>query len=127
MIKHFKTYLLSGFLFLFCFISVQAQIRITVVKGKKDVYRVGDKVQLQIQLKTIAKTCVDGMKRANVFVSGIDINNQTDWKQIGVDLWQKDINAVFLDNKKKKAKITVMRQVDVESLFQQEVFVVQNP
>lgn len=85
----------------------------------------GDKISLNIKLKTLPETCADGLKRAKVYVAGLNIDTQTEWRRIGIGLWSKQIEATFVDNKKKAAKITITRVVDKESLFKQAEFQVQ--
>ena len=102
-----------------------SQIQISVTKGNKEVFRPGDKIELLIQLKTLPVTCADGMKRAKVYVSSMEIDSQTDWAQTGTAIWTKKIYLSFIETKKDEAKITVMRRVDKESLFKQLVFKIQ--
>jgi hypothetical protein len=102
--------------------SCFSQIQFSVIKGGKSIYKIGDKISLDINLKTLPETCSDGMKKAKLYVTGFDIENQTEWAQTNKGLWNKKINLIFIDNKKKIAKITIMRKVDKESLFKQMEF-----
>ena len=66
--------------------------------------------------------CKSGMRQAKVFASGLDIGNQTDWIEISKGLWEKKLSLLIIQNNKNCAKITIMRKVDKESLFHQELF-----
>ena len=103
-----------------------AQIQLTFLKGKQEQYKAGDKLELLVKLKTLPETCQSGMKQAKVFVSGLEINSQSDWTELSKGLWQKQLALTVIANDKKTAKLTVMRKVDKESLFHQEVFPLKN-
>lgn len=103
-------------------LHVNAQIQVNFLKGKQEQYKAGDKIELLVKLKTLPETCKSGMKQAKVFVSGMEIDNQTDWTELAKGLWQKQLFLSIISNDKKSAKLTIMRKVDKESLFHQEIF-----
>lgn len=101
-------------------LSLFSQIQITYPKGKKELYNAGEKIEIIVRLKSLPETCQAGMKQAKVFVSGLAIETQSDWKELSKGFWQKQMTLSVIDNNKKSAKLTVMRKVDKESLFHQE-------
>lgn len=115
-------------LIILCFTALQlhAQIQVDVLRGKQAAYKAGDKIDLRVKLKTLPETCQSGMKQAKIFVSGLDIDSQSDWKELAKGLWQKQVSLTVISNAKKNAKLTIMRKVDKESLFHQETFPLQN-
>ncbi len=110
-------------LILLCFsLNSTAQISFHFLQGKKSTYNVSDIIELQVQLISQPQTCKEGMKQAKIFVSGLSIESQSDWNSSTKGVWLKQIKLRIIDNGKQKAKLTVMRKVDKESLFHQEEF-----
>lgn len=110
---------------LFLGLQLNAQISFTYVTAKKLVYNKGDKIELDIRIKTRPETCLKGMNRVKTYVSGLKIEELSNWKELAKGIWQAKITLSVTDNKKKSAKLTVMRRVDKEDLFRQEIFSVQ--
>jgi len=111
-----------GLLFLCIAVQINAQIQVKYLKEKQEQYKIGDRIELSIRMKTLPETCKSGMRQAKVFASGLDIGNQTDWIEISKGLWEKKLSLLIIQNNKNCAKITIMRKVDKESLFHQELF-----
>lgn len=115
-----KTTLL--FLLLLAGFTLQAQISVTFPDGRKTAYQVGETLHLHIQLKSLPETCLDGMKQSKVFLQGFKINEQSAWAQTAKGVFVKEMTLQVLANKKKTAKLTVLRKVDKENLFHQVSF-----
>lgn len=103
-------------------LNLQAQINVVVPEGKKPVYKLGEIIHVHIVLKSLPETCLDGMKQSKVFASGLKIKEQTAWKQGTKAQFLKELDLEVVSNKKKQAKLTILRKVDKENLFHQEVF-----
>jgi hypothetical protein len=116
--------LILSILFFGLLTNAWAQIQIEYITPKQDLYSFGDTIKLMITLKTLPETCASGMKQAKVYLSGLQIENQTDWKELKKGLWHKQLTLIVISNKKKEAKLTVARKVDKESLFKQEIITV---
>jgi|GEM_PF-2001562 len=101
---------------------MSAQVRIDYTNGRKTTYQQGDRVELSITLRCVPETCLSGMRQSKIFLSGLGMVSQTDWKQLGTGLFQKLISVEITEGKSKESKLTVMRRVDKESLFRQEIF-----
>lgn len=112
----------------FCFISLTAfsQISLNYLDAKKNSYTPGDLINLEIILKCRPETCLDGMKQTKIFVSGLEIEKQTAWKERSKGTYQKEIQLKVVKGKKKQSKLTILRKVDKESLFKQEILPVIN-
>jgi len=113
--------------FLFIALSLYAltstsQIKINYIEFKKASYSLNDRFSLQITIKSTPETCLDGMKKTKIFVSGLKIEKQTPWKEIAKATFQKQIQLIVVKGKKNRSKLTILRKVDKESLFQQELF-----
>jgi hypothetical protein len=107
---------------LFANVPVFAQVKIQVVKGSKQAYGPNDQIQVQIQAKSLPETCAAGMKLTKVFVSGFEMSSQSEWKMLAKGLWVKELQLSVLGNGAREGKLTVIRRVDKESLFKQEIF-----
>lgn len=103
-----------------------SQVQLKYSEQKKDMYRVGDRIELLVNLKTLPETCKDGLDRAKIYVSGLRIESQSDWKKISPTIWQKKIQLEVLNTSKKEAKLTILRKVDKENIFFQELFKISN-
>lgn len=103
-------------------ITLQAQISVVFPNGKKTSYTLGERIHVHVLLKSLPETCLDGMKQSKIFPSGLKIKEQTAWKQTAKAQFQKDLTLEVLSNKKKAAKLTIIRKVDKENLFYQETF-----
>jgi len=119
---------LFGFVFA-CLIMLHgacfAQVEITVTQGEKSSYLLHDRFEVRVVAHTNLETCLDGMNHTKVFVSGLEIENQTPWTPIKKGLWQKILHLVVIAEDATDAKVTVLRRVDKEQLFQQKYFQVQ--
>lgn len=79
-------------LFLLGLITVaQSQIQMKYITTPKDYYLKGDNISVLINLKTLPETCKDGLDRVKIYVSGLSILQQSDWKRISPATWQKQI------------------------------------
>lgn len=108
-----------------CFIStLSAQINLKYISNKKANYQIGDRIELYISLKTNPKTCQDGMDKVKIYVSGLSIMEQSEWKKSTPLIWQKTIQLEVIEHAKDRAKLTILRKVDKEDLFYQELFTV---
>ena len=103
-------------------VKVPGQVNLQYIKGKKEIYNIGDTITLSIQIKAPEETCIDGMKTTKFFQKGISIIQQSLWIEIKKGLWQKDISLIITGNKKKEAILTVFRRNDKQSISHQEQF-----
>lgn len=110
----------------FCWTGCFAQIQLKYLSAKKETYQPNDKIELLVNLKTLPETCRDGLDRAKIYVSGLTIDNQSDWKKITTTIWQKQLQLTIQNTSKKEAKLTILRKVDKENLFCQEFFKISN-
>lgn len=98
------------------------QISLKYLNEKRTEYKAGDKIELLISLKTLLVTCKDGLDKVKIYVSGLSISEQSEWKKISTSLWQKNIKLEVLKISKNQAKLTILRKVDKEDLYYQELF-----
>lgn len=118
---------LTLFLIILCWGGfLSAQIQLEYLTPKKSQYVPGDRIELNIRLKTRPETCLKGMNQVKTYVSGLKIEQLTYWKELAKGIWQAKITLFVIENKKKEAKLTIMRRVDKEDLFRQEFFLINN-
>lgn len=102
-----------------------AQVTISITNGEKNVYQPDDKIEILVLANSLPETCQSGMDRTKVFVSGLEIQTQSEWKLVKKGLWQKSLVLTVVNTKSSEAKLTVLRRVDKEKLFKQHFFKVQ--
>jgi len=118
----------KGFLFIalaFYTLTLTSQITVNYVEPKKVRYSLGDLINLQVTLKCAPETCLSGMKQSKIFVSGLKIEKQSEWKEIAKATFQKQVQLRVVKGKKNRSKLTILRKVDKESQFHQELFPVE--
>lgn len=103
-------------------LATYSQISLKYLNEKRTEYKAGDKIELLISLKTLPVTCKDGLDKVKIYVSGLSISEQGEWKKISTSLWQKNIKLEVLKTSKNQAKLTILRKVDKEDLYYQELF-----
>jgi hypothetical protein len=102
--------------------TVPAQIALRFDEPRKTAYAPGETLTLQVQMTCQRETCLSGMKQSKIFASGLEISEQSAWLQKGPGVFTKKLTLRFLETKKQTAKLTIMRKVDKDDLFRQEVF-----
>ena len=115
---------ISFIIILLAIISFQlsSQIRLDYTTPRQPAYKAGDKIELNIIIKTRPETCTKGMKQVKIYLSGLKRDKLTDWKELSKGLWTAHITLSVTDKAKKAGKLTIMRRVDKEDLFKQELF-----
>jgi hypothetical protein len=103
-------------------LTAPAQITLHFDGSKKSAYLPGENQTLQIQMVCQHETCLSGMKQSKIFASGLEIAQQSAWQQKSPGIFTKQLTVRFLETKKPTAKLTIMRKVDKDDLFRQEVF-----
>ena len=102
--------------------QLSSQIRLEYTTPRLPAYKSGDKIELNIIIKTRPETCTKGMKQVKMYVSGLTKEKLTDWKELSKGLWMTHITLSVTEKAKKAGKLTIMRRVDKEDLFKQELF-----
>ena len=115
---------ISFIIILLAIISFQlsSQIRLDYTTPRQPAYKAGDKIELNIIIKTRPETCTKGMKQVKIYLSGLKRDKLTDWKELSKGLWTAHIALSVTDKARKAGKLTIMRLVDTEDLFKQELF-----
>jgi hypothetical protein len=104
-----------------------AQLKVDYPKGQQTQYRLGDEVDLVLTIQVPEKTCIDGANQTKLFQSGVEIAQQTVWKELKKGVWQKSVTVKIIGNKKGSAVLTVMRKTDQQSFTEQIQFKYDQP
>ena len=59
-------------------------------------------------------------QKTKIYLSGLEINKQSEWKQKNTGLWEKEMVLIINPGKKAQSKITVLRRADKGDFFIQE-------
>ena len=118
---------ISSILFFLAVLCIQltGQIRLEYTTPRLQTYKPGDKIELNIIVKTRPETCTKGMKQVKIYMSGLKKEKLSDWKELSKGLWTTHITLSVLETAKKSGKLTIIRRVDKEDLFKQELFPVE--
>lgn len=108
-------------LFLFFPLCGFSQIAVRYAYGKRPYYQRGDTVRLIVAMKLNPKSCLDGMRKTYVYFSECEEVTRRPWKASPNGIFVKDMLIRVIGKSKNKAKITITRDTDKESLFRQEV------
>lgn len=100
----------------------EADVKIIVTDGEKNIYAINDSLKIEIKVYMPPEICLDGMELTKVYISGLSILNQEDWKHFGNGIWVKNMSLVIRQNKKNESKITVTRKADKGHFFKQKKF-----
>lgn len=113
-------------LFAWSYLLSFGQIKLEYVTAKKNGYVVGDVIDLKIALKSNTGTCLQGMKQTKIYLAGLELLSETEWKELSKGVFVKHVKIQIRESKSSTRKLTILRRVDKESLFHQEKFALQN-
>jgi hypothetical protein len=107
---------------IFCPVILIGQVTINYTKGQKDKYNLNDEIGLSIMVTTRPQACLDGMKRTKLYISGIEITEQSEWQEVKKGLWQKKVDIRITGNNKGFGMLTIHRKSEEDSFIQQVKF-----
>ncbi|MGQ1783961.1 MULTISPECIES: hypothetical protein [unclassified Saccharicrinis] len=97
-----------------------AQATINFWGVKKSNYAIGDTLRIKIQVNIPPEICSDGMQKTKIYLSGLDIIEQSQWNAMDNRNWAKEMTLKVRPNKKGMGKITAFRKADKGEFFIQE-------
>lgn len=109
----------------FALLSTDAfsQISVRYNGAKKSYYHHGDTVRITVLLRLNPKSCLEGMKKTYIYLSGCEDVLRGQWVKRPNNIFQKDV-ALKIGIKADKAKMTITRNTDKESYFRQETLII---
>jgi hypothetical protein len=106
-------FMLLGFM-LFAVQANACEIKLTVVQGKKDVYKAGDTITVDVRVTLLHRNCHVDIKSTKLTGEGLEIKSATSWKQNGDGSYVRRVRIVFTNDNKKNAKLVVSRECNKE-------------
>ena len=108
--------------FLFVTISPKTanacDIEIEVVKGKKDVYQVGDTLIILVKVALTHRSCPVKMRETKFKMNGIKVIKSTPWKQKSANDWERKLMVVVTKKPKNgKLNLTAIRECEKDGGF----------
>ncbi len=97
--------------------STACEIEITVVKGKKESYQVGDTLVLQVFVKLTHRSCPVKMKETKFNMKGLKVIKSTPWKQLSAMEYKRKLMVVVKETKNGKLNLTAIRECDKDGGF----------
>lgn len=113
------------FFILFALLSVNvfSQIGIRYSSAKKSYYHPGDTARITILMRLNPKSCLEGMKKTYIYYSGCEDILNGQWMKRPNYIFQKEV-LLRISAKQNKARMTIVRETDKESLFRQETLTI---
>lgn len=116
-----KRFIYIMLLFLFAQNS-SAQISIKFASPKRAAYHHGDTIHVAVMMRLNPQSCLEGMKKTYIYYSGCADILSAQWVKRPNNIFQKNLILKIDNGDKTKAKVTITRNTDKESLFRQELF-----
>lgn len=109
-------------LFVMMTVTALSQISVRCMSAKRTSYQRGDTIRVMLVMRLNPQSCLEGMKKTYVYLSGCEELSRFSWRQLPNKIFEKEMVLRISDNARGKAKITVTRDTDKDSFFRQEVF-----
>lgn len=99
-----------------------SQVRYKILSGEKSVYAANDEISIRFQLSVDPNSCQEGMEKTGIYVSGVQIQEKSEWLELKKGLWQIVVKCKVTGNKKGFGQLTLVRKTDKQDLFEQVKF-----
>lgn len=83
-------------------------------KSKKAVYKTGDEVVIEVQVKLLHRNCSYEIQQTKFTYENLKIVGATDWKEVQPGLYTRQIKAKITNDKAGDAKISANRKCNKE-------------
>lgn len=97
--------------------SKACDIEISVIKGKRDTYQVGDTIDLLVYVKLTHRSCPVKMKETKFKMKGLKVIKSTSWKQESAMEWKRKLKVVIKETKNGKLNLTAVRECEKDGGF----------
>jgi hypothetical protein len=93
------------------FINLMAcDITFTIVGDKKDTYKIGDEIVIEVQVKLIHRQCAVAMKDTKFTYEGLKIEGATEWTEKQAGVYIRKIKTKLITDNLKEVKLTATRK-----------------
>lgn len=89
---------------------VACDITFSIAGNKKETYKAGDELVIEVQVKLIHRQCKVEMKDTKFTYEGLKIDGATDWTETQTGVYTRKIKAKVVSDSLKQAKLTVVRK-----------------
>lgn len=101
------------FILLFTNTSLMAcEIDLTVIKGKKSVYKPGDEIIVKLSVYLTHRGCPEGIKKTDMDIKGMEILQATKWRESSTGTFERKFKIKITD--KGTLHIAAKRKCDKE-------------
>jgi hypothetical protein len=117
-----KNWILSVIItfFLIPFTSNDAKacdIEFEILKGKKEVYNVGDTLIVKIKVKLTHRSCPVALKKTKFKLKGIKVLKATGWKELSSMDYERKLKIIIAGEPGKKVSLNVIRECEKDGGF----------
>ena len=93
------------------------EIEYEIIKGKKEVYQVGDTIIVKVKVSLTHRSCPIAMKDTKFKLNGMKVLQATGWKQLSSMDFERKLKIVITDNKSDKVTINTIRECEKDGGF----------
>jgi hypothetical protein len=109
-----EIFLLFGIVFLFTVQAFACDIKFNLVSGKKDAYKDGDIVTVEVQVRFSHRNCPESIKNSKFSLEGLEIKGATEWKEVSTSYYTRQLQIKVTNNAKNSIKLGVTRTCNKE-------------
>jgi hypothetical protein len=97
--------------------SHACEIEFEILKGKKEVYKVGDTLVVKVKVELTHRTCPVKLKKTKFKMKGIKVVKATGWKKLTSMKYERKLKIVITGAKKGKAVLNAIRECEKDGGF----------
>lgn len=116
-----KTYafliLISIFLFAIPKSTNACEIKFDILKGKKEVYEVGDTLMIKVKVLLTHRVCPISLQKTKFTMNGLKVLKSTKWKQVSTMDHERKLITIVKKTKDGKISLTALRTCEKDGGF----------
>ena len=93
------------------------EIEFEILKGKKEVYEVGDIIVVKVLVTLTHRSCPEALKKTKFKMNGLKVVGATEWKQIGAMDHERKLKIKVLGTEDGKLIFNAVRTCDKDGGF----------
>jgi len=93
------------------------EIEFEILKGKKEVYNVGDTIIVKVMVKLTHRSCPVALKKTKFKLNGMKVLKSTKWKQLSSMDYERKLKIVVTGAKGKKVSLNAIRECEKDGGF----------
>jgi hypothetical protein len=118
-----KTKWILGLLLTLFFVTMMPQkadaceIEYEILKGKKEVYNVGDTIIIKVKVALTHRSCPIALKDTKFKLNGMKVLQATPWKQLSSMKFERKLKIIITGAKGNKVTINTIRECEKDGGF----------